>query len=179
VHGFRALVYHVIAAFGRDSGDVLAWRAERGLRHVPDSAAAMPNGIAVSPDGAFAYVAAAGAKSLYRVRVDGSGGRETVARFDGHPDNLAWTHEGTLLVAVVRGDPDASFPCTLPLPGCPTAWSLVELDVATGAGAELLRGDPAVLHSVTSATRVGAWTFLGSMGDDRIGMVRAADAPVR
>jgi hypothetical protein len=174
--GLRTVAYHVAAGLGLDTGDVLAWSPTGGWRRLPDSAAAMPNGIVVSGDGAFAYVAAAGGRSLYRVPIDGPGARQTIASFEGHPDNLSWSPAGTILVALLRGNPDGTPLCRVPLPGCPAPWSLLEVDPRTSETTELLRHDGTTIHSVTSAARVGPWTFFGSMGEDRIGMLVAPGA---
>jgi hypothetical protein len=171
--GLRTIYHHLRAFLGKDSGDVLAWSESNGWRHIADSAAPMPNGVAVAADG-FVYVAAAGGRNVYRVRLDGSGQREIVARFAGGPDNLAWSPSGALLVAVLRADPQGRGLCRrAPLPGCPAPWSLVEVDPHTGNTRELLRHDGSAVHSVTSAARAGPWMFFGSMAEDRIGIALA------
>jgi len=171
VTGPRAVANQIGAGLGIDTGDVLGWTAAGGWRHVPNSAGAMPNGIVVSEDGAFAYVAEVGSRGLYRVQLDGRRERETVASFDGHPDNLSWTPSGTILVALLRGRSDGLPWCRAPLPGCASPWSLLEFDPRTSKTSELLQHDGTALHSVTSAARVGPWTFFGSMADDRIGVL--------
>src|SRR5262245_39614165 len=47
-------------AFGAKTGDVMAWRRESGWRHVAQTAASMPNGVAVSPDGKQIFYAETG-----------------------------------------------------------------------------------------------------------------------
>ena len=170
VTGLRTAMYQAAAGLGMDTGDVLGWSAGNGWRHLPDSGGAMPNGIVVSDDGAFAYVAETAARKLYRVRLDGSGARETVAELEGHPDNLSWSRSGTILIALLRGSPDGPLWCRAPLPGCPAPWSLLEFDPQTSETIERLQHDGSALHSVTSAARVGERTLFGSMSDDRIGI---------
>jgi hypothetical protein len=176
VTGVRAVANQVGAGLGMDTGDVLGWTSASGWRRLPNSAGAMPNGIVVSEDGAFAYVAEVGSRGLYRVHLDGSGERETVASFDGHPDNLSWTPSKTILVALLRGNPDGPPWCRAPLPGCLARWSLLEFDPRTSETTELVHYDGSAIHSVTSAARVRQWTFFGSMADDRIGILVAPAA---
>jgi hypothetical protein len=172
--GLRTLYWHLRAALGRDSGDLIVWSEGEGWRHVPHSGAAMPNGVAVSADGSFAYFAASGEASLRRVRLDGSGARETLASFDGVPDNLAWGPSGALWVSLLHASPHGRGLCRrYPLPGCPAAWSLVEWDPRAGRTTELVRTDGGAVHSVTSAAAAGPWRIFGSMAEDRIGIARA------
>jgi hypothetical protein len=176
--GVRTLFHHARAFLGKDSGDVLVWSETSGWRHLPHSAAAMPNGVAVDRAGAFAYVAASGGRNVYRVRLAGGGSRETIASFEGAPDNLSWSPSGTLLVALLRADPHGEGLCRrAPLPGCPAPWSLIEIDPRSSRASEVLRHDGSAIHSVTSASRTGVWTFFGSMAEDRIGMAFTPGEP--
>lgn len=160
------------AALGFDSGEVIAWRAERGWRPVPGSRGAGPNGLLLSPDGAWLFVAENGRRRVVRMpRAGASPDRPAAAadvRF--HVDNLGWASPGRILAVVHTGGMRAV------LQSCLMDWALWEVDPRTLAAGELLRHDGSVLCGATSAVQIGERILIGTMSEDRIGVWRPARA---
>ena len=93
---------------GRNNGELWEWHTRTGWTKVPGSEAAGANGLEISKDGKWYYVAQWGNRSFMRL----SRGLTPVKR-DQIPlgfrvDNVRWAPDGTLLVAG-QGGGDASF----------------------------------------------------------------------
>jgi hypothetical protein len=157
------------ASLGRATGDLIAWNAQHGWRHIPGTAAPLPNGVAVSPDGGAVYYAETGSGEF--ARVSRTGGAPTRRAVPGRPDNLAWSRRGTLL-AGTHTDGAALLLCFLGRRPCRTGWSLLEIDPRTLEATELLHDDGSVLGAVASATEVDGRVYLGAVFDDRLGVWR-------
>lgn len=84
---------------GQRNGEVWEWQAATGWRTVPGSEAAGANGLEISGDGQWYYVAQWGNRSFMRL----SRGRTPVVRQEiplgFRVDNVRWAPDGTLLVA--------------------------------------------------------------------------------
>lgn len=154
---------------GCATGDLIAWAPELGWRHVPGTGAPIPNGVAVSSDGATVYYAEAGAGQIGRV--SRAGGNPVRGAVRGNPDNLAWSRRGTLL-AGTHTDGAAALTCFLGRRPCRTGWSLLEIDPKTLVPTELLHHDGSVIGAVASVTEVDGRYYLGAVFDDRIGVWR-------
>jgi gluconolactonase len=89
-------------AWARNNGRVV--RTERGPEPFSGEPCHFTNGLAVSPDGAWLWVAESYVPNVGRVEL-GSGRYELVVRLDGTvPDGLAFTSEGGLLISCYRPD---------------------------------------------------------------------------
>lgn len=165
--------WHTIrsTALGQKTGDVMGWKAERGWRHVPDTAARQPNGVAVSPSGEWIYYAEMGSGLVHRISSDGSPPHTTV-NVGGNPDNLSWTPRGTLLVATHTGGARFVGCANGRLP-CRTSWEVHEIDPEKMTAKQIIAHDGSALGAVASATEAGGTIYLGSVFDDRIGAVPA------
>jgi hypothetical protein len=154
---------------GRATGDVMGWDRENGWRHIPGTAAPLPNGVAVSRDGGSIFYAESGAKEI--ARVSRAGGTPERVAVRGSPDNLAWSGRGTLL-AGSHTDGAAFLTCVAGRRPCPTGWSLLEIDPHTLVATELLHHDGSVIGAVASAAEVEGRYYLGAVFGDRIGIWR-------
>jgi hypothetical protein len=168
-----ASVVHLIKAsvLGARTGDLLAWRADRGWRHVDGTTAALANGVAVSGDGSTLFYTESATGMIHRVPRNGGGGAISV-ELTGNPDNLSWTRRGTLLVATHTAGSAFALCLFGWLQPCTTGWAVLEVDPATLAVKRVLEHDGDVLGAVSSAAQVGDTLVLGSVFDDRIGVVR-------
>jgi hypothetical protein len=164
-------VWHSIkgAGLGLTTGDVLTWQRGRGWQHVAETAAALPNGVAVSADGTMLFYAETGTGRVHRLPLAG-GPRSGWAYVGGNPDNLSWTPRGTLLVATHTGGTSFLL-CGLALRiPCRTPWEVHEIDPQTLAATRVFAHDGRDLGAVASAVEVGGRLYLGSVFDDRIGV---------
>lgn len=84
---------------GRNNGELWEWQTAKGWSKVPGSESAGANGVVLSPDGQWFYVAQWGSQSFYRL----SRGKTPVERqqipLGFRVDNVRWAPDGTLLVA--------------------------------------------------------------------------------
>ena len=161
------------AIFGTPTGDLIAWRRDGGWRHLAGTAAALPNGVAVSPDGATVYFAESGANRVRRVARRGAtdGAASDAIVLPGSPDNLSWTDRGTLLVGTHLSNL-AIARCSFGETPCCSPWGVWEIDPKGWTAKEVFRHDGKAVGAVASAARVGDLTFVGPVYDDRIGVFR-------
>lgn len=133
----------------------------------------MPNGVVLSADGATVLYADNGRRQvawLPRAGLEPSA-RPSAVAVGGPPDNVTLTPRGTLLtvVATLSGD----FPYLCGLTGsCRIGWSLIEVDPARGTAERILDRDGSLIGSATSALEVHGRIFIGTMEDDRLGVLR-------
>ena len=155
--------------FGKKTGDVMAWRRGSGWRHLPGTAASMANGVAVSADGQQVFYAETGTGKVYRLPRDGSGPAVSTT-IGGNPDNLSWTPRGTLLVPIHTGGV-WFISCAIGRLPCRSSWELYEIVPTTLAATRRFAHDGSVVGAIASATEVDGRIYLGSVFDDRIGVL--------
>ena len=121
--GFERSVARMAA--GDETGKVVEWSPTNGWRTVPGSQISSANGVAVSADGAWLYVAGWRSRCIKKVsRGDGPVESHVVAT-DMMVDNLTWTSDGHLLAAgTIEGSRSATRsgwapPVTTASPGSP------------------------------------------------------------
>ena len=99
---------------GEKNGELWEWHNGSGWKRVPGSEAAGANGIEISNDGKWYYVAAWGSQSFFRLSRSGALARDEI-RLGFRVDNIRWAKDGTLLAAgqgdgystIVKIDPEA------------------------------------------------------------------------
>jgi hypothetical protein len=157
-----------------ETGDVLAWSLGRGWAAVPHTGAAIPNGIAVAPDGQAFYFADSGRWRVGIVPWNGGSDEIRYVEVGGAPDNLTLSSSGSVLATVVTstGDLPVPFICGFRGRTCRTGWAVWEIDPETGNAVEVLAGTGERISSVPVALEVGDVLLLGSIGDDRVGVFR-------
>ena len=156
----RAVTTLFAALRGEPTGDVMEWSPKSGWRHLPNTAGAMPNGLVIDESRKRLFVAELGKQRVVEFELgrDGGATRRAEYSFRDLADDLNWTLRGTLLVGgQVRKDPKQ--------------WSVAEIDPKTGTVRSLFEERNAI-HSVTSATDVGAGIVFGSTADQRIAIAR-------
>lgn len=166
----RAALGAIAAGLGFDTGAVLRKRAGEPWRELPGSGGASPNGVAVAPGGAV-YFAQTGSGVVTALR----DGAATDIAVGGHPDNLAWSESGDLLVAT-HTDGLAFVACALGRRPCRTGWAAYAIDPRTDRVAPLLAVDGSALGAVASVAQYRGRYFFGSVFDDRIGVWTPARA---
>ncbi|MCA9772153.1 MAG: hypothetical protein KC466_07070, partial [Myxococcales bacterium] len=172
MEGLRGIWYSLKGGvLKRPTGDVLTWRPETGWRHVPGTAGAGPNGVAVTPDGKWIVYAESGSGPIRRVPFAGLAEGETPRTIEtgGHPDNFSWTARGTLLNAVHTSS-WAFTKCVFGQRPCRSGWSVIEIDPEAMTSKTLFSDDGATVGAVTAATEIAGRTYLAAIMSDRIGV---------
>jgi len=161
---------HAIKAslLGTDTGGIIAWKPGTGWSEIEGTSSKLANGVALSKDGKVLYYTETISRSLHRKPLDGS--PSVWVDIPGMPDNLSWTERGTLLVASHTSGPRFMACASGRLP-CRSPWIIHELDPTTMALRTLAEHDGGRLGAVTVATPVGDKILLGSVFDDRIGVL--------
>jgi len=168
--GAGGLYWMIVGGLGFDTGDVLSWGGGEGWRSIPGTAAANPNGVAVSPDGSTVFYVETGGGRIDRVpRAGIPGGKPDRAHLPGAPDNVSWSSRGTLLVAS-HASAGAFLRCAFSGPPCHAPWLLLEVDPATLVAKPLLESDGRAVGAVASATEVEGRYYFGAVFGDRIGV---------
>jgi hypothetical protein len=142
---------------GEKNGELWEWHVASGWQKVPGSEASGANGLDLSDDGRWIYMAAWGSRSFVRL----SRGRTPVDRREiplgFRVDNLHRARDGTILAA---GQGEGSS-------------DVVKIDPRTLAVASVLhRPDDASFRGGTVAVEVGDRLWVGSYGGDRIAVLR-------
>ena len=159
-----ALRYQALrASVGFESGEVLAWRRDRGWRAVAGTRGAGPNGLVLSADGELVYFAENGRRRVGRV--PRAGGAPEFATVASNVDNIAWA-DGRLLAVVHKGGVRALFQA------CLMHWAIWEIDPESLESHEILDHRGEVLCGATSAAKVGDRYVIGSMNETRVGVWR-------
>ena len=144
---------------GEPNGSIIEWHPDGDVVAVPGTRLSGPNGIALSPDDRYLFVAAFGGRSVLRFDRTADAQAPAAVSLDISPDNLRWTGRGTLLTA----GPNAE---------AGTGWTAYEIDPATLSAAPRARADgAAALQSASTAIEVGTELWFGTPGGDRVGIL--------
>jgi sugar lactone lactonase YvrE len=153
---------------GEKNGELWEWHTATGWQKVPGSEAAGANGLEISNDGRWFYVAAWGSQSFFRV----SRGQTPVKR-DEIPlgfrvDNIRWARDGSILAAGQGG--------TTGQGGTGTQASIVvKINPETLAVREVVRHpNSQTFGAGTVAVEIGNQLWVGSFRGDRIAIFPAA-----
>ena len=141
---------------GEQNGELWEWHTASGWQKIPGSEAAGANGIEISDDGRWHYVAAWGSQSFFRLSRGQATPRRDEIPLGFRVDNIHWTPGGTLL-AVGQGA---------------QGTELVEIDpVAMQARPVARRADDASFMAGTVAAQIGEQFWVGSYMGDRIAVL--------
>jgi hypothetical protein len=146
------------------TGHLVEWHPGGRPQPLPDTGMSLPNGIDVSNDERYIYVAAIGSQELVRFDRRATPMAKRTVSLPIRPDNVHWATNGKLLTA----GPNYVAPAVCSGAGCATGWSVLEVDPETLAFSRLGGADQtAAMQRVSSAMRVGDDIWVGS-NDDRI-----------
>ena len=148
---------------GEKNGELWEWHTASGWKKVPGSEAAGANGLEISPDGKWFYVAAWGTQSFFRLSLGQTPPKRDEVPLGFRVDNIRWAADGTLLAAGQGGTPTA-----------PTS-NIVKINPQTLAVRDVIR-EPAKpsFGAGTVAVEVGNQIWVGSFTGDRIAIFPAA-----
>jgi hypothetical protein len=156
---------------GLSTGVVLEWHPDSGFAEVPGSEGAMPNGIEASPDGESLYV------DMYlgnEVRKIARKSGELLATVEiASPDNVAWSPDGTLLVASHNAPIREVMACgELEHGACPFHYAILALDPDTLEARALYENAGPPMGAGTAALKIGDELIVGTFAGDRIVRVK-------
>lgn len=170
------------SVFGIENGHVLTWQPEDGFRRLANSEGALANGIEISPDGDSVFVNYSLGSEIRRIN-RATGQVEASNPLIPPPDNVTWTPDGQLLVAVGLADtiPEmvAMMACSNPEAGnCPGAFAILAVDPDTLESETIYEGGsdtPSGAGTVGLQVRDGS-LLIGTFAGDRIVRVTSHDA---
>jgi hypothetical protein len=147
---------------GELNGELWEWHTGPGWSKVPGGEASGANGLEISDDGRWIYVAAWGTQSFFRL----SHGRTPVERNEVplgfRVDNIRWARDGSILAAGQGGGPGGQY------------TSVVKIDPDTLAVREIIRHPNAEAFGAgTVAVEVGDTIWVGSFRGDRLAVFPA------
>ena len=147
---------------GDKNGELWEWHTASGWKKVPGSEAAGANGLEISADGKWFYVAAWGSQSFFRLTRGQTPPKRDEVPLGFRVDNIRWAADGSLLAAGQGGTPEA-----------PTS-TIVKINPQTLAVRDVIR-EPATpaFGAGTVAVEVGKQIWVGSFRGDRIAIFPA------
>ena len=150
---------------GEVTGNVYEWHPGGAVTAVPGTELAGANGIEVSRDGRYIYVAAFGNREIVRFDRQTTPPTKTAVSVGVVPDNLRWTEDRKLYT--VGGNVP---PADCANPPCATGWSVVEVDPETMQATRITGVDQnAALQGAATAVLVDDEIWIGTFSGDRIG----------
>jgi hypothetical protein len=159
-NGFAALATQTI------NGGVFEWHPGGEVLAVAGTELSGANGITLSDDERYMYVAAFGSRELVKFDRSMTPVSKEVISMDITLDNIRKGVDGKLLTA---GNNYVS-PETCSGPDCATGWSVIEVDAETLATTRVGGGDQNVsIQGVSSALQVGNTIWVGTFNGDRVG----------
>jgi hypothetical protein len=153
---------------GELNGEVYEWRPGGEVHAIAGTELSGANGIELSEDGRWLFVAAFGGRAVARYDMSVSPPAKTEVAVPINPDNLRWTPDGTLLTAGVNAAaPGAA-------PGAPTGWSAFEIDPVAMTAARVAGADQtAAIQGTATALEAGGMLWFGTYSGDRVGYTPA------
>ena len=144
-------------------------KQSRRSRSVPELEAAGPNGIEVSPDGAWLYINLWPARKMMRLSRGQTPVKKDVVDVPFHPDNMRWQSNGTLLSAGHDAPTMARATECLRVTCNDAAARVARWDPKTLKVQEAVRyPSDDVFFGATAALQVGKEIWIGSVRGDRI-----------
>ena len=161
---------------GERNGEVWEWHTGKGWAKVPGSEAAGANGLELSPDGRWYYVAQWGNRSFMRLSRGQSPPKREEIPLGFRVDNVRWAPDGTLLVAGQGGSDAAIFgrgrgagPSDVP------TSTIGRIDPKTMTYTKIIDYPTSPqLSAATVAIQVGNEIWAGSFRGDRIAVYPAS-----
>lgn len=151
---------------GEITGHVFEWHPGGEVSVIPGTELSGANGIAISQDERFIYVAAFGTAELVRFDRSTTPVRREVIPLGIVPDNVRWTQAGTLLAA---GNNTPDYCGDAP---CEGGWSVVEINPESMEANRIAgAGLDSAMHDASSAFLVNDEIWVGTYGGDRLAIL--------
>jgi hypothetical protein len=153
---------------GEITGNLKEWHPGTGWEDVPGSELCAPNGVEVSPDGRWYFVASWVPRMLVRL----SRGKDPIEKETVNvgllADNVKWSPDGYLLVTGQDGMPAEVFAEVDAKDVCNFPFHVVKIHPQTLATEEIVRVKHDVFGTATTALVIGDELWVGSARSDRI-----------
>jgi DNA-binding beta-propeller fold protein YncE len=148
------------------TGHLWEWHPGGEVTKIEGTDLSGANGIVLSDDERYAYVAAFGTAEVVRFdRTTTPAAKQSIA-MGVRPDNVRWSSDGTLYTA----GGNLADGCTGP--DCGAGWSVWEIDPQQLTAVRLTGADPgAALQGVSSALLVDDEIWVGTYGGDRVAIL--------
>ena len=141
---------------GEKNGELWEWHTDSGWQKVPGSEASGANGVEMSDDGQWLYVAAWGSQSFFRLSRGTTPPQREEVPLGFRVDNVHWARDGSLMAV---GQATGS-------------WKVVKIDPDTLAVRDVLtQADAPAFGAGTAAVEVGEKLWVGSFRGNRISIV--------
>lgn len=151
---------------GEVNGNVYEWHPGGKVAAVPGTELSGPNGIELSPDERYLWVAASGTREVVRFDRRASPLAKASVAVDVGPDNLRWGADGKLYTVGGNYVP----PADCATPPCSTGWSVVAIDTNALQASRVAGADQhAALQGASTALPVESEIWIGTYSGDRIG----------
>jgi hypothetical protein len=148
---------------GQNNGALWEWHTGKGWTMVPGSEASGANGLEISKDGKWLYVAAWGSQNFFRLSRGQSPVKRDVVPLGFRVDNIRWAPDGSLLAAGQGGVAPAQ------------TTNVVKIDPNTLKVQSIIQqANTPEFGSGTVALQVGNEIWVGSFRGDRIAVFPAA-----
>ena len=150
---------------GKNTGHVYEWHPGSDVMALPGTELAGPNGILVSPDGKWMFVAAWGTMEVVRFARGKQLVKDEIVKLDMRVDNIRWTADGGILATGHRLAQNQS--CGLPM--CVESWGVAKIDPKTMTARSLFsKGGSLGFTVATVAVQGHGGLWLGTFLGDRI-----------
>jgi sugar lactone lactonase YvrE len=143
---------------GEKNGEIWEWHTGKGWKVIPGSEAAGANGLEISKDGKWLYVAAWGNQTFFRLSLGQTPAKREDIPLGFRVDNIRWAADGSLLATGQGGA----------APGSQTT-NIVKINPNTLKVDEIIRQpNSEAFGAGTVAVEVGKELWVGSFRGDRI-----------
>jgi len=148
---------------GENNGELWEWHTRSGWKKVPGSESSGPNGVEISKDGKWIYMAVWGSQGFIRLSRGQTPVKRDVVPLGFRVDNIRWAPDGSIFAAGQGGT------------GAMQTSNVVKINPATLKVQEIIRHpNDTVFGSGTVAVQVGKEIWVGSFRGDRIARFPAA-----
>jgi len=153
------------------TGYAAQWSANEGWKRIPGTEASGPNGIEVSNDGRWLWVANWANREVVRILLQEDGSR-SVLKLNFMPDNLRWGDDGGLWVTGAIGTPRGYFDCWAK-PGCKNDFPIIRIDPNSLTLERIPHPNTLPeFGEATTALKVGREVWIAAYPSDRVGYLR-------
>lgn len=158
-----------------NTGYLLEWNKQNGFKRVAGSELPLDNGLKISPDGKFYYIAGWGSESILRLPTSSGSGKPLQVNIGMKPDNLSWSNDGKLIVAGQLQSATSIFTCVASDKDiCPVPFKIIEVDPDTLATLRVLvDGEKMKTYAAaTTGLEVGTELWVSAFRNTKIARYR-------